>query len=111
MIALTAFTLAAKNDNLFLKEIARYFTCELPGNDPQNSCDRSRYQALLYPEMNCISYVLLGMFPVVNLVFAVNIKELKERCACACLFRHILTSSKSRSNSTTSTVVANQRTV
>ena len=83
VIGLVTFTFATRNDDRILEEIAGYFTCELPGIDPLNPCDRSRYQALLDPELNCFSYILLGLFPVVNLIFAVNADKLKQWCDCA----------------------------
>lgn len=100
VIALITLTLATRNDNRLLEEIAAYFRCEFIGIDPQNPCDRSRYQELLNPELNCISYVLLGIFPVVNLVFAVNVEELKQWCGCTLCFRTRLTSASREPSST-----------
>ena len=107
VIVLITFSFATRNDGRLLEELTGYFTCELPGIDPQNPCDRSRYQSLLNPELNCFSYVLLGIFPVVNLIFAVNVEEIKQWCACARQFRTISTSKESSSNGTGSATVIN----
>jgi len=31
-----------------------------------------------YPSITTLSYVLLALFPVVNLIYAINLKELKD---------------------------------
>ena len=107
VIVLITFSFATRNDDRLLEEITGYFTCELPGIDPQNPCDRSRYQSLLNPELNCISYILLGLFPVVNLIFAVNAEEIKQWCACARNFSLISTSRESPSTGSASATVVN----
>ena len=56
--------------------------CETTGVDnPENSCDRLRnlFEALTYPGLTSISYILLGIFPAVNLILAVNVKEIKQK--------------------------------
>ena len=86
VIALTTFTLTTKDGPRVSDEIIAYFTCERLGTE---NCDsqRSSYQMLLQPELNCLSYVLLGIFPAINLIFAVNIEELKQWCGRARQFR------------------------
>ena len=107
MIVLITFSFGTKNDEHILEEITGYFTCELPGIDPQNPCDQSRFQSLLNPELNCISYILLGLFPVVNLIFAVNAEEMKPWCACARNFSLISTSRESPSTGSASATIVN----
>ena len=81
VIALTSFTVATRNGTLFANAVADYWRCEIAGVDPENSCDRLRdsFEELTYPGLTSISYILLGIFPAVNLIFAVNIKELKQK--------------------------------
>ena len=104
MIALTAFTLTTKKAERVVEEVSGYFECELPGIDPENPCDRSRFEALLHPVLTSLSYILLGMFPAINLIFAVNVKELKQWCGPTRLFHHI--SSTGALQSTTSASAA-----
>ena len=103
VIALTALTLASKNGDRFSEEVTGYFKCELRGVVPEDPCDRSRYQALLYPVLNCLSFILLGIFPAINLVFAVNIEELKQWC---CRTRRHLPSMSGELSSTASASTA-----
>ena len=83
VITLTTFTLATKNGQRFGEEITLYFTCESLGAEMNCDSQRSAYQALLNPALNCLSYILLGIFPAINLLFAVNTEELKQWCCRA----------------------------
>jgi len=81
VIALTSFTVFTRNGALFGDAVADYWQCEITGVDPENSCDRLKdsFEALTYPGLTSVSYILLGIFPAVNLIFAVNIKEIKQK--------------------------------
>lgn len=78
---LTSFTLSVRNIEPFAAELLRHFTCEQRGQNPENPmlCDRQRFRRLAYPEVTAAAFVLLGLFPVVNLVYVLNVKELKEK--------------------------------
>ena len=81
VIALTTFTVTTRNGALFGDAVTDYWQCEITGLDPENSCDRLRdsFEALTYPGLTSVSYILLGIFPAVNLIFAVNVKEIKQK--------------------------------
>ena len=81
VIALTTFTLTTRNGALAADAVADYWQCEIAGVDPENPCDRLRdsFEALTYPRLTSISYFLLGIFPAVNLIFVVNIAEIKQK--------------------------------
>ncbi len=80
VIALMAFTLAVKDDEIVAHEYETYFLCESKGIDPNNpeECDRSGFEQYLTPGLMACAYILIGIFPALNLIFVVNIKELKE---------------------------------
>jgi len=86
VIALTAFTIFTRNSTQFSDAIAEYWLCESTGVNPENTCDRLResFQQLSYPGLSAVSYVLLGIFPAVNLIFAVNVKEIKQKFRTWC---------------------------
>ena len=92
VIALTTFTLSTKNSESVANGIVGYFGCESSG--PQTPCDRSGFEPQLNPVLDCLSYILLGLFPAVNLVFAVNVKELKQWCGRSRLFRVVSTTAE-----------------
>ena len=79
-IALTSYTFSTRSVDEFTKGVSRYFLCESPGMDPDNPCDRSGFENLSYPILTLFGYILLGLFPAVNLIFAVDIRELKLWC-------------------------------
>ena len=79
VVALTSFTLNTRNSEPFLEALINYFFCEGRGNDPNNPCDRNTFHQYSNPELTTISFVLINIFPVINLVYALNIKEMKEK--------------------------------
>ena len=103
--ALITFTLATKNGDRFSSEVVGYFTCELRGIDSDKPCDRSRFEALSHPVLNCISFILLGIFPGINLIFVVNVEELKRWCGRVHQFRLFSTSGESPSTGSASAIV------
>ena len=82
VIALTAFTYSIVNSNTLLDEYKKYFLCESKGIDSNNpeGCDRSGFENNKIPALTILSYILLGIFPAVNLIYAVNATELKQFC-------------------------------
>ncbi len=76
-IALTAFTLSTRNAPFIVRNIGLYFLCEQSGHDPAHPCIRDHHQ-YSYQYLSTLSYVLLSLFPVVNLIFTINLKELKD---------------------------------
>lgn len=76
-VALTTFTVVTRNASNYIKNIQRYFLCEQGGYDPNNPCSHD-FRRQSYPSLTTLSYVLLGLFPVVNLIYAINLKEMKE---------------------------------
>ena len=86
VVALTAFTLIARDKDKFMDEIIRYFLCE--SKAPDVPCPRN-YIQLPHIILSSLSYILLGLFPMVNFIFVISVQCLKEylRKCCPCLFR------------------------
>ncbi len=77
-VVLTALTLSTRDDTTaFVRNIGLYFLCEQRGHDPENPCSRD-YIKNSDSVLTMLSYVLLSLFPVVSLIYAINIRELKE---------------------------------
>ncbi len=76
-VALTAFTLSTRDTPAFVRNIGLYFLCEQRGHDPENPCSRD-YIKNSDSVLTMLSFVLLSLFPVVNLIYAINTRELKE---------------------------------
>lgn len=88
VVVLTTFTIAMANLSDFYEEIVYNFKCErqpqLANNINNNSttrstCGRQRLEQLVNPIPTTIAFVLLGIYPTVNLVYTWNYRELKEK--------------------------------
>ena len=80
VFALSRYTVIVRNAEPFAAQLMGYFVCEAAGHDPNQPCDRDDFRQLTYPILSAISLVLIGLFPAVNLVYALNVQELKEKC-------------------------------
>lgn len=78
-IALTTFTISTRDSGVLAEKVFSYFKCEQNGHNSSSPCSRSEFGATKSAGLTTVSYILLGLFPVVNLIYAVNIQELKER--------------------------------
>ena len=79
VISITAFTLIVQDADRLLLARLRYFECERKGVDPNNPCDPNIHIKLEHVALTSLSYILLGLFPVVNFVFVISVRELKEQ--------------------------------
>ena len=68
-----------RNSEPFTEALSNYFVCEGRGYDPNNPCDRNIFRQYSNPELTTISFVLIDIFPVINLVYALNIREMKDK--------------------------------
>ena len=93
VLALMAFTITTRNIEQFEAAVTNYWQCELTGVDPENPCDalRASYREFSNPVLSSIAFVILGTSPAVNLIFAINFSELKQKfktwCRCAATSR------------------------
>ena len=68
----TSFTLFTKHIDQNAIATIEYFECEKSGRN--NTCS---YDVQQTPYVSFITFLLIGLFPGINLVFAVNVQELK----------------------------------
>ena len=78
VIFLVNLILSATNATKLKESLQRYFFCEQGGYNPSNPCNRSDIEDLTYPSLEIMSNILQAMFPVVNMIYVVNIQELKN---------------------------------
>ena len=63
----------------YIQDIQEYFLCESAGVRSAMVCDRSEInQVLPYQLLLDTFFILIALFPVANLVYMVNIRELKK---------------------------------
>ena len=97
VFSLTAFTINSINATNFISSLFRYFACEESGYNSEMPCDRSQFTQFGYPGITAVAGILFSLFPVVNLVYVVNITELRKKWnACTAAWRrHTANSSSS----------------
>lgn len=81
MLAMTSYTIGSRNEEVVMAAIKEYWQCEAIGIDPDRPCInlRASFEELTYPGLYVLGYLIFGLFPAVNLIFVVNIKELKKK--------------------------------
>ena len=97
-VAFTSLTLRLRSSELFAEQLSNYFVCEERGNDPNNPCDRNTFRQLTFPWWSVVSFALIFLLPAVNLVYALNIKELKEKFNIMKTFKFSRTAQTNLSN-------------
>ena len=78
LLYITQLTLFSLNDSQQIDIFERYFLCEEEGHNASNPCSRSEIEDLRYPSLEILVNTFASLFPVVNLIYVVNIQELKE---------------------------------
>ena len=78
VLGFLSFSLLQRNGDL-QEELQIYFMCESQGHNPDNPCDRSRFEQLNFSIIYILSISIVLLTPVVNFVFVVNVKLLKEK--------------------------------
>ena len=77
VISLVSFGISIQTGSIYTSALKSYFACERtnPGN-----CDDERAAAAqsTFPGLTDTTYILLALYPLVNLVYAFNFNELKE---------------------------------
>ena len=79
MVALTGVSVPLIKAEQLRNAITEYWRCETAGVDPMCNRLRASFEEQTNPGIITLAYVLLWIFPAVNLIFAVNISELKQK--------------------------------
>ncbi len=77
-MALSSLTLTTRNFHTLREALLRYFSCEQDGHDPNNPCSREDLEKILHPYPTAFSFVFIGLCPVFNMIYIVNIQEVKS---------------------------------
>ena len=77
VVNLTVLTLFTRNTLAIAKNIQNYFLCERGSFNPSNPCSLPN-GIYNYPFGSSLGHILLSLLPIVNLIYAININELKE---------------------------------
>ena len=81
MVVMTGYIIVSRNEEVVMAAIKEYWQCEAIGIDPDRPCIemRASFEELTYPGLNILAYLIFGLSPAINLIFVVNIKELKKK--------------------------------
>ena len=79
VLALLTYSQATRDDEPFVRALLSYFECERNGYDPDNPCDTSGYERFIVSiVLASLSFILIGLYPLLNLVFVVDVQEFKQ---------------------------------
>ena len=80
IVALINLSISIRDADIILDKLLDYFACQARGYNVNNTCD-IEYEELdsyLKPELNAITYFLLGLVPWSNLLFAIQVSDIKK---------------------------------
>lgn len=69
-----------RNTSNLRVQLLNYFTCEQPGHNPDAPCDTNTFRQNLYHQLSTLGEVLRNLFPLICLLYVVNVQELKTAC-------------------------------
>ena len=75
-ILLSTLTVFSRNFTTLKEAMIRYFSCEVGGNNQQ--CSLDDIDRLSHPFLLTSTYFFICMLPVFNLIYVVNVKEIKD---------------------------------
>ena len=79
MLALLTYSLATRDTEPFISELLSYFECERRGVNQNMPCDTSGFERFFVSiVLSSISFILIGLYPVLNLIFVIDFQELKN---------------------------------
>lgn len=81
IIALTALTLTIRDAPQFATQLFAYFACEALGHNPEMPCDPNTFRQHTHHEISTVALIFVTLFPAINLVYIINVGELREKCA------------------------------
>ena len=79
-MTLINLSISIRDGDIILDKILDYFACQARGYNDDNTC-YAEYEELdlhLKPELNSATYFLLGIVPWSNLLFAIQVSEVKK---------------------------------
>lgn len=79
-MVLTSFSISIRDSDIILDRLLDYFACQASGYSSNHTCyvEYDSLRSILKPEVNIISYFLLGLVPWFNLLFAIQVSDIKK---------------------------------
>ena len=70
ILSLSYFAVQFADEAVFVAAVEEYFVCEAAGSGME--CDRSGFEKFTHIGLVKVIYIMLGLFPVINLTFVFN---------------------------------------
>ena len=88
-MALISLSIGIRDSDIILDKLLNYFACQARGYSASNTC-HAEYEELdshLKPELNSATFFVLGLVPWSNLLFAVQVSDIKKAILkIACIY-------------------------
>ena len=80
ILALISFSLTIRDADAKLEKLLDYFVCHSVGYNANHTChaEYDAMESIAKPELNSATYFLLGLLPWTNLLFAIQVSDIKN---------------------------------
>ena len=78
--ALINYSISIRDADITLDRLLDYFACQASGYSADHTCsaEYDRLRSYLHPELDTVTYILLGLVPFSNLLFAIQVSDIKK---------------------------------
>ena len=79
-MTLINLSISIRDSDIILDKLLNYFACQARGYSASNTCyaEYEELDSYLKPELNSATYFLLGLVPWSNLLFAIQVTDIKK---------------------------------
>ena len=79
-MGLINFSINIRDTDIILDRLLDYFACQSSGYSADHTCsaEYDRFRSYLQPQLNSTTYALLGFLPWFNLLFTVQVSNIKK---------------------------------
>ena len=79
-MALINYSVNIRDVDIIVERLLDYFVCQAYGYSADHTCyaEYDRFRSVLKPEFNSTTYLLVGLLPWLNLLFAVQVSDIKK---------------------------------
>ena len=73
-------SISIRDRDIVLDKLLEYFACQARGYNDDNTCyaEYEELESYLNPELNIAIYILLGLVPWSNLLFVIQVSDIKN---------------------------------
>ncbi len=87
VVAMSGLTVVSWKGQEFVKALFAYFLCQRSGYNPLQPCSRDRISQLHQAGLVAISFIFVGLLPLVNCIFTTNFREIATALCKCCSHR------------------------